>query len=545
MPKKKFIRAAGYPRVSDPSKKDSTTLESQAKSIRAYCEEHGYVLEECHMYPEAQSAYLLPYRERPQLRKMLEAARRHEFDVIVVTEFNRLSRRQIEQAVIIDLLDHANVKAESVTENFDDSAIGNFMKSVYAFIGEVEREKIVERTMRGRRDRIENGNLPGNGIRLYGYQFIDTKEETNARYIRNTHIIKITEDGTRWTEVMVVEFIYDSILQGMSLRSIAMSLSRMGIPTYMGKDHWHPTTIQQIATNRFYAGKATAGKFLKGDKNKHDSRLKEGKYKLPEGVVEPIISFKVFEQVQERLSQNKSFAIRNNKYPVTTLLRAGLCRCGICGCSMHVVNEIDRRNPAKEFLRPRYTCQRNNGLEGLANCHTVAISSPFLDEKAWEFAVTHIKNPELVRAKVEEIRSMHERLDDSTHIEHQVEEIRRKISNLYKLAESAADNDTIAMLQQRLAQLEKEKRGLELLLQDAADEEEKAQEIEEALEKFEKWAQEVRPFLDDPSYTTTYEDKRTAMLILGIQATVWPASNPQRFKLELAPPQIVSAIRYY
>src|SRR5207248_6404652 len=111
--------------------------------------------------------------ERQQLRERLDAARRHEFDVVVVTEFSRLSRRQIEQAVIIDLLDHAGVKIESLTENFDDSAIGNFMKSVYAFLAEVEREKIVERTTRGRIDRIESGNLPGGGPRRYGYTFVD------------------------------------------------------------------------------------------------------------------------------------------------------------------------------------------------------------------------------------------------------------------------------------------------------------------------------------------------------------------------------------
>jgi site-specific DNA recombinase len=545
MPRKHIIRAAGYPRVSDPSKKDGTTLESQAKSIRAYCEEHGYILEERHLYPEAMSAYLLPYRERPQLRKLLDAARKGEFDVVVVTEFNRLSRRQIEQAVIIDLLEHATVKAESVTENFDDSAIGTFMKSVYAFIGEVEREKIVERTTRGRIDRIESGNLPGNGVRLYGYQFVDTHNEVRARYMHNQQIIKQMEDGMSWTEVTVVTFIYESILRGMSLRSIALTLSRMGIPTYKGKDHWHPTTIQQIATNRFYTGKASAGKFIKGDKNRHDTRLKEGKYTLPDGIVPPIIPVNMFDEVQERLAQNKSFATRNNKYPMTALLRGGLCRCSVCGRSMHVVNWKDRRNPEKEVVRARYTCQRNNGLEGEQNCHIISIFASLLDEKAWEFAAMHIKNPALVRTKVAEIRQLHTRRDDITSIEHQVEEIRRKIANLYKLAENASDNDTIGMLQQRLADLEKEKRGLETMLQEAEDEDEKTQEIEDMLCKFEQWTQEVRPFLDDPDYVPTYEDKRTAMLVLGIKATIGYANTPQRFTLELAPPQIMSSIRYY
>lgn len=42
------------------------------ENIRAYCEEKGYELLECHIYPEAESAYNKPLREREQLMKMLD-----------------------------------------------------------------------------------------------------------------------------------------------------------------------------------------------------------------------------------------------------------------------------------------------------------------------------------------------------------------------------------------------------------------------------------------------------------------------------------------
>ncbi len=543
MPTKRIIRAAGYPRVSDPNKKDSTTLESQAKEIRAYCEKQGYELSEVHMYPEAHTAYMLPYRDRPQLMKLLDAARRHEFDVVVVTEFNRLSRRQIEQAVIIDLLDHAQVKAESVTEDFDGSAIGNFMKSVYAFIGEVEREKIVERTSRGRRDRFESGNLAGSGLRLYGYKYRDTEDETRARYVRNTDIVVVTSDGKAWTEIHVVEFIFESILAGLSLRRIAFTLTEMGIPTYKGNAYWHPTTIQQIATNPYYTGQATGLRYHKQENNKYSRRHQEGKYQLPDGVVEPIITPSVFSEVQERLANNKSFATRNNKYPDLSVLR-GLCRCGICGRAMHVVNHIDRRTSGKETLRPEYMCQRNNGLNELIQHHAVGIYCAIVDEEAWSFAKEHIKNPCLIRQKIEELRTMSRSLDDTEQIANRLADVRKKMVNLYTLAESASDDDTIAMLKQRLMSLEKDKRELDRLLLVTEEEEEKTKEIEEEIAKFELWTERVRPLLDDPEYTPSFQDKRTAMLILGIKATVWSAKQEERFKLELSPPHIVSLMSY-
>src|SRR5712691_5569212 len=103
MPKKR-IRSAGYPRCSDPDLHDSPTLESQAKAIREHCKKQGYELTDDHMYPEAMTAYMVHYTQRPQLMALLRAAKRGEFDVLVVTEIRAISRRQVEVFVIYDLL---------------------------------------------------------------------------------------------------------------------------------------------------------------------------------------------------------------------------------------------------------------------------------------------------------------------------------------------------------------------------------------------------------------------------------------------------------
>src|SRR5205807_7702950 len=96
MPKRKE-RMAGYIRESDPSLADSTTIESQAKAVRLYAEKEGYIYDlAVYEYREAISAYIVPYMERPQLLKLLEAAKRKEFDVLVVSEVRALSRRQVE-----------------------------------------------------------------------------------------------------------------------------------------------------------------------------------------------------------------------------------------------------------------------------------------------------------------------------------------------------------------------------------------------------------------------------------------------------------------
>ena len=55
-----------------------------------------------------------------------------------------------------------------MTEKFEDTATGQLLRSVKAFAAEFEREKIAERTMRGKAERARSGRLPQKG-REYGY----------------------------------------------------------------------------------------------------------------------------------------------------------------------------------------------------------------------------------------------------------------------------------------------------------------------------------------------------------------------------------------
>src|SRR5207302_1736733 len=97
---------AGYIRFSDPSVPlDDSVMESAAQAIREYGEKEGYLYDTArHEYREAISAYQVPYMERFVLLAVLEAAKRHEFDVLVVTEVRAISRRTVEVFVIYDLL---------------------------------------------------------------------------------------------------------------------------------------------------------------------------------------------------------------------------------------------------------------------------------------------------------------------------------------------------------------------------------------------------------------------------------------------------------
>src|SRR5438067_12945325 len=89
MPQRKE-RMALYIRESDPRLADSVTIASQAKLVREYGEKEGYIYNPELDFREAVSAYEIPYTERKELLKMLDAGKKRLFDVLVVSEVRAL-----------------------------------------------------------------------------------------------------------------------------------------------------------------------------------------------------------------------------------------------------------------------------------------------------------------------------------------------------------------------------------------------------------------------------------------------------------------------
>ena len=107
------------------------------------------------------------------------------------------------------------------------------------------------------------------------------------------------------------------------------------------------------------------------------------------------------------------------------------------------------------------------------------------------------------------------------------------------MAETARDETTRQLYRERLVTLEKDLRETELLLVRFSNTTERSQKLLSALDKFEAWAISQQPYLADPSYEITKEDKRAALIILGVKATVWPTEGyPDRVKFALSPPDI-------
>src|SRR5712691_731777 len=330
MPKRKE-RMAGYIRESDPTLADSTTIESQAKAVRQYAEKEGYIYEPQHEYKEAISAYQVPYTERKKLLELLEAAKRHEFDVLAVCEIRAVSRRQVEVFIIYDMLQKLGIRLETINEKFEDDAMGRIILGLRAGDAEIEREQSYQRMQRGKRDRIAIGQAPPNGHRCYGYVLVDTEREVKGRYEFNTIITYVAPDGTEWSEYKVCLFIFDLLKKRESLHGVVNRLNDLGIPPprkpRKGVPHWTPSTLKRMVSNPIYIGEVWANRFQRVGK-KIVQRPKEEWIRLPDAPA--LIDRQTYEEIQEQLTVNRQDSLRNSHHKDELgLLRAGHI---VCGC---------------------------------------------------------------------------------------------------------------------------------------------------------------------------------------------------------------------
>jgi site-specific DNA recombinase len=545
---------AGYVRNSDPAKKDTEILNAQKEALRAYAREYYNAEIPDHlMYEDAISALKYPYWEREGLMRAWDEAENKRFDKLLVTEFFRIARKSSEQYAVMEYFKRFGVEVVSITEKFEDSAEGRLLHAVQGFLGEIEAEKTRIRTARGKRHR-QTLVLTGQGTRTYGLTFVDTKEYTNAYYILNTEVIAVIE-GKEWTELDVLAFERKLCLEGSSTNQIAIALTRMGIPTQTGKQVWNRITILQHLTNGNYRGYPYAMNNRWTAEGKPHSRRRADEREfipLPEGIYPRIVDPYEFELIQEQLQRNKEMSARNNKFPNETLMRS-LLTCGICGNRMHVGRHKQAYGEHIVAQRSEYQCKRNEGVDDLKHHHCVTIAVHLLDRAAWEFAKPFILHPTYIRTQIEEMKGQMQQSKRIETLEASLQAVRDRIKNLIQVAETAGDEETRQLYRERLAALERERRETEALLIRFTNTTEREEKLRMALDKFEAWALSQQPYLQDPTYEVTQEDKRAAMLILGVKGTVWPeAGYKDRVQFTIEPPEIarssdvdiVKAIQY-
>ncbi|MFC2046567.1 recombinase family protein [Chloroflexota bacterium] len=363
-------RAVLYARVSgDDRGKDGRNLEGQLEMCRTHAAKYGWPIV-AELAEDDRGASGASF-ELPQLNRVYEMAQARDFDVLVVREIDRLSRKLAKQLIVEEELKRQGIQIEYVMGEYPDTPEGNLMKNVKASIAEYERLKITERMVRGRRQKVKAGHIMTHGRSPYGYHLGQRDGKT---------ALVINEQ-----EAQVVQMIFAWYGEGsdehgpLSLRNIAHELQKMGIPTpddthsnrrkqkVRGWGEWSVGSIANILKNETYSGVWRYG----------------SEPKIPVEVP-TIVPPETWRKVQARREINRRNSRRNTQYEY---LMGRRLYCAVCGSKI-----AGRPSRKGESLYLYYACQARYNFARTCTLKTY-FRSELVDEAVWEWIKSFLNDP--------------------------------------------------------------------------------------------------------------------------------------------------------
>ena len=361
----KMVRIAGYCRISvdDELDKDNISIEHQKRFITDYAEKH-FPNSAVDFYEDRdRSGYTFEQRESYQLMKraMLDS----QYDVLLVKDFSRFSRRMSKGFGELEDLMDLGIRIISIGDNFDSLNSQEWLNVQFRFmLNEMPVTETSKKVKAVVKQRQENGEwlcaVP------YGYilNLTDKRKE------------KILVDHEA---AVIVREVFKLYLDGWGYKKIANYLTDRKIPTprmlekirkeeqgienkTKAKPEWSIISVQGILDNDFYIGTLRQGKYTRAKINGVDVKTDEKEHILFERNHEAIIDEQTFYAVQElRKIRTKSNYRGVKKYANTY---SGILYCGDCGSPMFSMSRGD--------LKPAYICgsYHKRGKKACTSHHT-------------------------------------------------------------------------------------------------------------------------------------------------------------------------------
>lgn len=250
------LRVAAYVRVSTQEDEQIGSYEMQILHFQQRIESNP-MWELAKIYKD-EGVSGTSVKKREGFQAMIADAVDGKIDLILTKSINRFGRN------IVDILDNLRtlsgltppVTVEFETEGITYSGDGqhNFLIAILSALAELESQQKSEAIKAGIRWRMAEG--------IYRFSVHNT-----LGYYRD-HFGRLVIEPT---EAKIVQYIYDSCIEGATVTEIAYSLTEQGISTPMGKEVWNPSTVRSILTNEKYCGDALMQKTYVKDFREHRS----------------------------------------------------------------------------------------------------------------------------------------------------------------------------------------------------------------------------------------------------------------------------------
>ena len=384
------VKIGLYARVSSEKQVQEKTIESQVSFILDYAHSKGELIDsDLHFVDDGFSGSSL---ERPALEKLRDYALSGNVTRVYVLSPDRLSRKSTHQILLIEEMKRLGVDFIFTNRQIGDTPEDQMLLQIQGVVAEYEREKIMERSRRGKIYCARKGKINVLSSAPFGFDYHKATENSDAIYTINSKQAKIVEEA------------FDLYVnKSHSISSIAKIFTNKCYETKMGRIYWGKSAVWGMLKNPAYKGTAafrktvcvqpthrTKSSMIKSNRLRTD--LSSSKYRPKSDwiyiSVPKIIEEATYNLAQEFLQRNILLSSRNNKchdYLLSGLLRCKICNYAVCG-------RTDSRNKISYY--------RCNGLNSSQFSHgrvcsgNSSLHAIVIDDIVWESVVKLILEPE-------------------------------------------------------------------------------------------------------------------------------------------------------
>ena len=352
---------AGYARISvdDELDQKNISIENQKAIIEDFVKTRFPGSTLTFFEDRDRSGYTFDQREGYQ--EMRRGLMQHKYDILIIKDFSRFSRRNSRGLVELEDLRDAGVRIISIGDGIDFPNDDDWLKIQFQFL---VNEMPVTDTSRKVRSVVKRRQNDGEWICAAPYGYLVTED-------KQFEIIP--------TEAETVRRIFDLYSNaGWGYKKIANYLTDQGVPTPRmsermrkeaagkktkreAKNAWAIATVQGILDNDFYIGTLRQGKYTRAKINGKEIKRNDDEHIVIENHHQAIIDYRTFaitRALREKRSRNnyRGVKVNDNVY-------SGFLQCGDCGSPMFAMSRSD--------IAPAYTCgtYHRRGLKGCTSHH--------------------------------------------------------------------------------------------------------------------------------------------------------------------------------
>lgn len=447
-------RLAGYCRISVDEQigGDNTSIENQKAIITEFINKKFPDSSLEFFEDRDRSGYTFEQREGyRQLRRKLAG---HEYDILIVKDFSRFSRRNSKGLAELEDLRDLGIRIISITDNVDFPTNDDWLSIQFRFL---MNELPVTDTSKKVKSVINSRQSKGEWICAvpYGYYLHPAKKNT----------ICVDEEGAE-----VVKQIFDLYNRGWGYKKIANFLTEKGVSTGLqliakqmrereadatkveqkASVIWSHISVAKIVTNDFYIGTLRQHVWTRKGINKSDKRVPVEDNIVFENHHEAIIDKGTFQKAQEQYARRSVSNYKGErKYHHAY---SGVLFCDDCGAPMFATTASSR--PAG------YTCSSYH-KRGLKGCTSHHIHESVLNDavKAYISTVRESLKDRLATLDMEKSKALADKSRSEVHkLEQSITELKEQLkqSSKQRLQQIIRNPDSEEIINESFNEIEKD-----------------------------------------------------------------------------------------